>query len=175
MRDGGARMKCQCLPSTSISISQCGFSKVDFRILPVTVNDFDVSYPPQPWWAMAEAGARLAARDRNKRRLIAMASLRRSITESTMEPKCQQGPPASNAGQAATFPAKPLSSKSCVSRLHRIAAAVELAQIGQAAHGQPMRIVLARLHQRGEIFRHLGPRLVVGRGGAVHKQIIGLH
>ena len=22
--------------------------KVDFRILPVTVNDFDVSYPPQP-------------------------------------------------------------------------------------------------------------------------------
>src|SRR5690242_1824800 len=38
-----------------------------------------------------------------------------------------------------------------------------------------MRIVLARLHQRSEIFRHLGPRLVVGRGGAVHKQIIGLH
>jgi hypothetical protein len=48
MRDGGARMKCQCLPSTSISISQCGFSKADFMILPVTVNDFDVSYPPQP-------------------------------------------------------------------------------------------------------------------------------
>jgi hypothetical protein len=26
MREGGARTKCQCLPSTSISISQCGFS-----------------------------------------------------------------------------------------------------------------------------------------------------
>jgi hypothetical protein len=48
MRDGGASTKRQCLPSTSISISQCGFSKVDLVILPVTVNDFDVSYPPQP-------------------------------------------------------------------------------------------------------------------------------
>jgi hypothetical protein len=48
MRAGGASTKRQCLRSTSISISQCGFSKVDFRISPVTVNDFDVSYPPQP-------------------------------------------------------------------------------------------------------------------------------
>src|SRR6266436_3146808 len=70
MREGGASTKRQCLRSTSISISQCGFSKVDFRIAPVTVNDLDVSYPPQPWWAIAAPGARIAASDRNKRRVI---------------------------------------------------------------------------------------------------------
>ena len=56
-----------------------------------------------------------------------------------------------------------------------IRAAVELAQIGQAAHGQSMRVLFAGFEQRGDVFRHLFPRLGAGGGGAVRQQVIGLH
>ena len=62
-----------------------------------------------------------------------------------------------------------------ISRLHRIARAVEFAQIGQPAHRQPVGIPLAGFHQRLEIFRHLGARFGAGRGGAVEQEIIGHH
>src|ERR1700676_4397650 len=49
--------------------------------------------------------------------------------------------------------------------LHRIAGAVEFAKVGQPAHGEAMGILLARLEQRGDIFRHFGARLGAGGGG----------
>src|ERR1700716_3905429 len=60
-------------------------------------------------------------------------------------------------------------------RLHRIIAAVEFAQIGQPAHRQTMRILLAGLEQHGDVVRHLGARLCAGGGGAVHQEIVGVH
>src|SRR5216110_181843 len=114
---------------------------------------------------MAEAGARAAASDRNKRRLIeVMASLRRSDQQIYGGAQMPARLPTALAPVKLARPSQPR-----ISRLHRIVAAVELAQVSQPAHGEPVRILLARFHQRGEIFGHLGARLVARRGGAVHK------
>src|ERR1700730_1815482 len=66
-------------------------------------------------------------------------------------------------------------SKPRIPGLHRIAAAVELAQIGQPADRQPVRVLLARLEQRPDILRHLGARVFARSRGAVQQQVIGLH
>src|SRR6267378_5044698 len=62
-----------------------------------------------------------------------------------------------------------------IPRLHRIAAAVEFAQVRQTAHRQPVRILFAGFDQLGEVVRHLGARLVAGGRAAIHQQIVGLH
>src|SRR4051812_30748806 len=62
-----------------------------------------------------------------------------------------------------------------IPRLHGIDAAVELPQIGQAANGQPMGVLLAGFHQGVEVVRHLFPRLRARRRRAVGEQIVGMH
>src|SRR6202051_505835 len=60
-------------------------------------------------------------------------------------------------------------------RLHRVAGAVEFAQIGQPAHREAMGVLLSGLEQGPDIFRHLGARFGAGGGGAVHQEIVGHH
>src|SRR5260370_12022439 len=62
-----------------------------------------------------------------------------------------------------------------IPRLHRIAGAVEFAQVSQPVHRQPMRVLLAGLEQCGDVLGHLGARLRAGGGAAVLQEIIGLH
>ena len=62
-----------------------------------------------------------------------------------------------------------------IPRLHRIIAAIELAQIGEPTHRQAVRILLAGLDHRVELDRHLGTRLVARRLAAIQQQVIDLH
>src|ERR1700704_3607866 len=62
-----------------------------------------------------------------------------------------------------------------ISGLYGIMLAVELAQISQPAHRQPVHVLFAGLKQRIQIVRDLGARLGAGRGGTVHQEVIGLH
>src|SRR5215471_15101821 len=73
-------------------------------------------------------------------------------------------------GRAGHFGSEPR-----VARLDWIGAAVELAQIGKSAHGEPVRIAFAGLEQCLDVLRHLGARLSTGFRRAIHQQVVSLH
>src|SRR5215471_10938676 len=73
-------------------------------------------------------------------------------------------------GRAGHFGSEPR-----VARLDWIGAAVELAQIGKSAHGEPVRIAFAGLEQCLDVLRHLGARLSTRFGRAIHQQVVSLH
>src|SRR6516225_6691956 len=70
---------------------------------------------------------------------------------------------------------KRIASEPRISGLDRIGEAVELAQVGEPAHGEPMRIALAGLEQGVDVLRHLFARYRGRFRRAVHQKIVCLH